>query len=204
MYFIIKVNRVREEELNMYDVIIIGGGPAGQSAALFTSKAGKKTLVLDNGKGMTQRAYLKNHYGAEDLEGNNLLAVGRKQAEDFGTEFKDATVSMLTKNGDTFTVVSEDDDSFEGQQIILATGANQALAESMGVKTVPGTEPRIKAIIEVDSEGRTSIDGIWACGTAGGVSVHTIITSGDGARVAINLLSALNGERYVDHDMIKK
>ncbi|WEG14628.1 FAD-dependent oxidoreductase [Pullulanibacillus sp. KACC 23026] len=188
----------------MYDVIIVGGGPAGQSAALFTSKAGKQTLVLDNGKGMTQRAYLKNHYGAEELEGNALLDVGRKQAEGFGTEFKEATVSKIEKTGESFTVETDAGESFEGRQVILATGANQALAEAIGVKTVPATEPRIKTVIDVDSEGRTNIEGIWACGTAGGVSVHTIITSGDGARVAVNLLSELNGERYVDHDMIKK
>lgn len=188
----------------MYDVIIVGGGPAGQSAALFISKAGKNTLVLDNGKGLTQRAYLKNHYGAEELEGNDLLAIGRKQAERFGTEFKEATVTKVEKNGETFTIETEEGASFEGQIVILATGANQALAEAIGVKTVPATEPRIKTVIEVDSEGRTNVEGVWACGTAGGVSVHTIITSGDGARVAINLLSELNGERYVDHDMIKK
>lgn len=188
----------------MYDVIIVGSGPAGQSAALFTSKAGKKTLVLDNGKGMTQRAYLKNHYGAKELEGNDLLSVGREQAEFFGTEFKEGTVSNVTKNGDRFVAETEEGESFEGGAVILATGANLALAETIGVKTIAATEPRIKTVVEVDSEGRTNIEGIWACGTAGGVSVHTIITSGDGARVAINLISELNGARYVDHDMIKK
>ena len=46
--------------------------------------------------------------------------------------------------------------------------------------------------------------GLWAFGTAGSVSVHTSIISGDHVRVAINRLSEMNGERYVDHDMIKK
>jgi thioredoxin reductase (NADPH) len=71
------------------------------------------------------------------------------------------------------------------------------------VKTKPGTEPRIKTIIDVDENGRTNIDGIWAAGTVAGVSVHTIITAGDGAKVAINIISELNGERYVDHDVLK-
>ncbi len=51
--------------------------------------------------------------------------------------------------------------------------------------------------------GKTNIEGIWAAGTCAGVSVHTIITAGDGAKVAINLISELNGERYVDHDVLK-
>jgi thioredoxin reductase (NADPH) len=47
----------------MYDVVIVGAGPAGASAALFTAKAGKKTLVLDNDKSVTKRAWIENHYG---------------------------------------------------------------------------------------------------------------------------------------------
>jgi thioredoxin reductase (NADPH) len=47
----------------MYDVVIVGAGPAGASAALFTAKAGKKTLVLDNDKSVTKRARIENHMG---------------------------------------------------------------------------------------------------------------------------------------------
>jgi len=43
---------------------------------------------------------------------------------------------------------------------------------------------------------------VWAAGTVAGASVHTIITAGDGARVAINLISATKGERHVDHDVL--
>lgn len=42
----------------MYDIAIVGAGPAGASAAIFTAKAGKKTVVFDNDKGMTRRAWL--------------------------------------------------------------------------------------------------------------------------------------------------
>ena len=55
----------------------------------------------------------------------------------------------------------------------------------------------------MNEQGQTNIANVWACGLVAGVSVHTIITAGDGARVAINLLSEINGERYVDHDILK-
>jgi len=55
----------------------------------------------------------------------------------------------------------------------------------------------------VDAAGKTNVEGVWAAGTIAGVSVHTIITAGDGAKVAINVISELNGERYVDHDVLK-
>ena len=76
-------------------------------------------------------------------------------------------------------------------------------AEASGLSTKPGTEPRIKTILDADAEGRTNIAGIWAAGTCAGVSMHTIITAGDGAKVAINVISELNGARYVDHDVLK-
>lgn len=54
----------------------------------------------------------------------------------------------------------------------------------------------------MDAGGRTSVKGLWAAGTCAGTSVHTIITSGDGARVAVNLISEVRGERFVDHEVL--
>ncbi|MTT32475.1 FAD-binding protein [Terrilactibacillus sp. BCM23-1] len=186
----------------MYDIIIVGGGPAGQSAALFTSKAGQKTLLLDNEKGLTQRALLKNHYGAKELSGKELVSIGKEQAQSFGTKIQKAQVISIENNKGAFLLQTEDGETFEGKQVILATGSNSKLAENSGLKTMPGKEPYVKTIIEVDQDGHTNIPGIWACGVAAGVSVHTIITSGDGARVAVNLLSEIKGERFVDHDKL--
>ncbi len=53
----------------MYEIAIIGAGPAGASAALFAAKAGKKTLLLDHGKSMTARAWMENHYGVDAISG---------------------------------------------------------------------------------------------------------------------------------------
>ncbi|MNG22594.1 hypothetical protein D3C84_1070950 [compost metagenome] len=58
-------------------------------------------------------------------------------------------------------------------------------------------------IADTDAEGRTNVEGVWAAGAAAGVSVHTIVTAGDGAKAAINVISAINGECYVDHDVLK-
>lgn len=184
----------------MYDVIIVGGGPAGQSAAIFTSRAGKKTLVLDDDKGLTRLALVRNHYGTEDFAGPDMVEEGRKKAEKNGAEFKKAKVTNVTKNGDAFQAETEEGDTYKANHVILTTGANQKLAETIGLETKPGAEPYVNKVLVVDENGRTSMDGVWAGGSAGGVSQHTIITSGDGARVAINLLSDIKGERYVDHD----
>jgi thioredoxin reductase (NADPH) len=186
----------------MFDIAIIGAGPAGASAAIFTAKAGKKTLLIDSDKSMTKRAWVENHYGVQEVTGPDLVETGKQQATKQGAELVQNEVTNITKSEEGF-VLETDGQEFKAKQVILASGVSVALAEKIGVKTKEGTEPRIKTVLDVDSEGKTNVEGIWAAGTCAGVSVHTIITAGDGAKVAINLLSELNGERYVDHDILK-
>ncbi|OLO27051.1 pyridine nucleotide-disulfide oxidoreductase [Alkalihalophilus pseudofirmus] len=187
----------------MYEVAIIGAGPAGASAALFTAKAGKKTIVIDNEKSMTNRAWVENHYGVKEIEGPALLELGKNQAKEQGAELVTKTVTNIAKVSDHFTITTDDNNVIETKHVLLATGALTDLADKIGVNLISGTEPRIKSIVDVNSDGKTNIDGIWAAGTIAGVSVHTIITAGHGASVAINIISELNGERYVDHDILK-
>jgi thioredoxin reductase (NADPH) len=186
----------------MYDVVIIGAGPAGASAGIFTAKAGKKTLILDNDKSVTKRAWLENHYGAPSISGPDLVEAGKGQATKFGAEIVQSDATSIKKEANGLVVVT-DNGEYEAKHVILATGMSVELGENSGVTTKPGTEPRIKAIYDVDQAGKTNIEGIWAAGTCAGVSMHTIITAGDGAKVAINIISELNGERYVDHDVMK-
>lgn len=186
----------------MYDVIIVGAGPAGGSAALFTAKAGKRTLIVDNDKGVTKRAWMENHYGVMEISGPDMVEIGKKQASKFGAEIIEATVADVQKSDAGLKVVT-DQGQYEAKHVILATGFATDLAETIGLKTKAGSEPRVKTIVDVDDAGKTNINGIWAAGTIAGVSVHTIITAGDGAKVAINVISEINDERYVDHDVLK-
>ncbi|OME02789.1 pyridine nucleotide-disulfide oxidoreductase [Paenibacillus odorifer] len=172
----------------MYEIAVIGAGPAGASAALFAAKAGKKTLLIDNDKGMTRRGWFENFYGISEVGGPELVS---EQAIN------------LTSSGNGFVIETEDGIIYEAKHVILATGALTDLAVKAGVEIKDGTEPRIKTVVAVDAEGKTNIAGIWAAGTVAGVSVHAIITAGDGAKVAINVISELNGARYVDHDVLK-
>jgi thioredoxin reductase len=185
------------------DVVIIGGGPAGASAAIFTARAGLPTVVIDADKGMTRRAWVENHLGLpEGIAGPDLVDGGRAQAERAGATWVSSTAESIAGSAGGFEVGTADGQTLTAAAIILATGFSVALAEPAGVSTTPGTEPHIKSVVAVDREGRSSVPGIWAAGTAAGVSVHTIVTAGDGARVAINLISDVRGERHVDHDVL--
>ncbi|WP_409343120.1 FAD-dependent oxidoreductase [Paenibacillus sp. MBLB4367] len=186
----------------MYDIAIIGAGPAGSSAAIFTAKAGKKTLVIDNDKSVTKRAWVENHYGVKEISGPDLVAIGREQATKFGAEYVEDKATGIAKGDNGFTVSTENG-SYEAKHVIIATGMLVDLAEASGVEVIPGTEPRVAKILKADATGQTNVSGIWAAGTCAGVSMHTIVTAGDGAKVAINVISELNGARYVDHDVLK-
>ncbi len=121
----------------LYDVIVIGGGPGGLSAALYTSRAKLKTLVLDKSKTAGSLAYaslIENYPGLEKpMTGGELLDVFRKQAESFGAAYKEEQVIGASLSGDVKEVFTMEA-SYQGKTVIIATG-------SMGRKaTIRGEE----------------------------------------------------------------
>lgn len=188
----------------MYDVAVIGGGPAGASAAIFLAKAGLQTLVLDNDKGQTRRAWIENHYGFDEgVSGPDLVDAGQRQAKKLGAQWAIGQVTKIDRTNEGFTLATEDGQFYQAKQVLLATGAAMSLAEAMGLEFTEGRETRYPKVVKVDADGRTSESGIWAAGILAGVSAHTIVTSGHGAHVAIGLISEKEGERHVQHDVLK-
>lgn len=122
---------------NLYDVIIIGGGPAGLSAAQYASRYGLKTIVLDKSPTAGALAYsskIENYPGLiESLSGSELLSIFRKQAIKFGAEYKEAQVVGVRFDSD-IKEVDVIDNTYRGKTVIIATG-------SMGRKpSIPGEE----------------------------------------------------------------
>jgi len=189
----------------VYDVIVVGGGCAGGSAAVFLAKAGLKTLVIDNDKGQTRRAWIENHYGFPDgISGPELVEAGKRQAQRLGAEWRIAHVTAVSPIEGGFAVTTEDGQEFRGKQVVLATGAAMSLAEALNLEFTEGREARYPRVVKVDIDGRTSMPGVWAAGILAGVSAHTIITAGHGAHVAVGLISELEGKRHVQHDVLGK
>ncbi len=106
----------------MFDVIIIGKGPAGISAALYTVRAGLRTLIIGQDKSSLVKAdRIENYYGfAEPVSGKYLLEQGEKQATRLGVKFDDNEVIAIEK-GEYFDVYTTNQ-NYSCKSVLLATG----------------------------------------------------------------------------------
>ncbi len=112
----------------MYDIIIIGGGPAGLTAAIYALRANKTVLVLEKGSFGGQITYspkVENIPGFVSVTGNEFAEKLVEQALELGAEIEPTEVFSV-KDGDVKTVVTEDGD-YEAKAVIIATGAKHRL-----------------------------------------------------------------------------
>jgi thioredoxin reductase (NADPH) len=110
----------------MLDVIIIGKGPAGLSAALYTVRAGLKTLVIGQEKSSLMKAdRIENYFGfSQPVSGKHLLEEGENQAKRLGVKFLNSEVIALEKN-EYFDVYTTEE-NFSCKAVLLATGQQTA------------------------------------------------------------------------------
>ncbi len=93
----------------MSDVAVIGGGPAGLSAALFTAKNGLDTVVFDTDGTAMHAAHLFNYLGIKSIDGEEFLEVAREQVDEQGAERKQGEeVTNVEQADNGFTVTTEE------------------------------------------------------------------------------------------------
>ena len=108
----------------MYDIIVVGGGPAGLTAALYARRAGKTVLVIEKeifGGQITFSPKVENIPGFVELSGNEFAEKMVEQVLNLGADVEMTTV-LSVENGEIKTVVTEDG-NFEAKAVIIATGA---------------------------------------------------------------------------------
>ncbi|WP_291649676.1 FAD-dependent oxidoreductase [Clostridium sp.] len=110
----------------IYDLIIIGGGPAGLSAGLYAGRARLNTLIIEKehtGGQINSTAEIVNYPGIVKTTGPNLTSDMRTQAENFGVKFQTADVVDVDFSGDV-KIIKTNNGEIQGRSVIIATGAS--------------------------------------------------------------------------------
>jgi thioredoxin reductase len=179
----------------MLDVLVIGDGPGGLSAALFLAKNGLSVAVHGQDKTAMHAALLKNYLGIPEITGSDFQRIAREQATKHGAQLVDSRVESLAKSAAGFEATLEGGAVVHARYVVLSEGKSPRLAQLLGLE-----HDAAKGLC-TDKNGRTSADGAYAVGrsTRPGRS-QAIISAGDGAAVAIDILSREKGAAFADWD----
>jgi len=120
----------------MYDLIIIGGGPAGLSAAIYAARYMLNTLVLSQGTAgaITEAHVVENYPGFESVSGMELAENFKKQAKKLGVEVKNDEAQGIKKEGKEFIV----NNKYKAKKVIIATGTSRRKLDIPGEKEFIG------------------------------------------------------------------
>ena len=171
----------------MYDLLIIGGGPAAWSCAMTARSRSLSALVVTTGmkeSGLSKADRIVNYPGVPDISGQELLAAFRQQALDMGVEEKVANARQVMAMGDSFMVLAAND-ILESRALVLALGASRP-------KMLPGEEELLGS-------------GVSWCGTCDGVFYRgkevAVISAWDGGVEEAEFLSGLCS--HVDYYVLR-
>jgi thioredoxin reductase len=185
----------RAKLAGMSDVIIIGDGPGGLSAALFLAKNGLSVALYGQDKTAMNFALLKNYLGIREILGSEFQEIARKQATDHGATLIDARIEKVEAAGDGYRITTDGGDTASARYLILSEGKGPKLAGQLGLEHDADTG------IATDKNGLTAIERVYVVGrSARPGRSQAIISAGDGAAAAIDILSREKGESFADWD----
>jgi thioredoxin reductase len=176
------------------DVLVVGGGVAGLMTGTYTARADLDTLVVDAGESILERnAHLENVPGfPAGVDARLFLRMTRDGAERAGCRFHDGIVtdvSVSASNGDgdaRFAVELETGETLTSEFVVAASWSDaDYLAAVDGVGLVSRGS---KTYVDVDEDGATGVDGLYAAGRIAEQPHQTVVCAGHGARVALAVI----------------
>ena len=178
---------------DFYDLIVIGGGPAGLAAAVYGASEGLRTVLIERtatGGQAGQSSRIENYLGFPDgVSGGQLADRARRQAEKFGAELITArTATALEINGSKRTVRFADGGSVDAHAVILATGVSYRQLDATGCAELTGRGVYYGAATSVAPECKD--EHVYVIGGANSAGQAAMFLSRDAASVTIVVRAA--------------
>jgi hypothetical protein len=181
---------------SQYDVAVVGGGPAGCSAAVFTARYGLDTVVLDRGHAsLRQCAFVENYPGFPGgIDVDTFYAMLHAHVERVGGTVVDDMATGLARADRGFRVETQDGGYAADRVVAASTYDVGYLEDVLGEHfRSDGGETWLDPDL-AGERGETPVDGLWLAGPTAGVESQIAVAVGHGARVGIALIEAYRRE----------
>jgi len=183
-------NPEKDEQAFQYDheVVIVGGGPTGCSAGIFTGREGLDTVVFDRGKSSLARcAYLENYLGFPDgIDIETFYQLIHDHAETAGCEVVSDMVESVERRDGTpgFVIDLHEGEPVTARRVIAATRYHEGYLSGLGDDGIFKTDESGKLGTEpVAHDGTTPIDGLYVASLGEEMNIQAVIAAGRGATV---------------------
>lgn len=180
----------------MADVLVVGDGPGGLSAALFLARAKLEVVVYGQNQSAMHDALLLNYLGIERIDGSDFMAIARRQVVDAGARIEEVEVVQVAASLSGVGLRTSAGANERGKYLVLCEGAKPRLAKSLGLDVA-------RDGVATDRHRRTKEARVYAVGRM----VHpmrsqAIISASDGCLAALDILARERGrEAFTDWDV---
>jgi len=177
-------------------VAVVGGGPAGLTAATYMARAGLETTVFDGGESILARnAHLENVPGfPAGVNARTFLEATREQAADVGVEFVEERVEAVS--GDQpFAVETESGSEHAADFVVAASWPDTSYLAGFDVERV---QRGSKTMLVADRFGRLDVDGLYAAGRVARQYHQAVVAAGHGATAGLTVVEDSDAAYYHD------
>ena len=171
-----------------HDVVVVGGGPTGCSAAVFAARYGLDTVVFDRGSSSLQQcAFIENYLGFPGgIDVETFEAMAQAHAERVGADVVADMVTDIERIEEVFRVETQNGRRLTTDRLVAASTYDESYLLDLHEKFQ--TERDGETVFDRDHpgpQGRTAVDGLYVAGPLAGVESQILVSAGQGARVGL-------------------